>query len=108
MREQFARVGSAQPERGTENVFCLRFDPTGEHLCLATMKGVRVLAWREVRDADGTLPTPVLAVDVAGNTVVREGATWQGNGYIYALEHVGSRWSSAEAGPWRNQAKETQ
>ncbi|HZU36657.1 MAG TPA: hypothetical protein VFA18_12140, partial [Gemmataceae bacterium] len=81
------RAGSAQSEGGAEGVFCLRFDPSGDCLCLGTMNGIRVLPWPEVRDADGTLPAPSLAVDVRGKTFAREGARGQFGGYIYDLEH---------------------
>jgi WD40 repeat protein len=92
MREQFARVGSAQPESGTEKVFCLRFDPTGEYLCLGTMAGVRVLNFRDVRDADGALPTPAFAVAAVGLEVaVSKGAIYRGSSYVYDLEIDGER-----------------
>ncbi len=59
MREQFARGGSlpaaGAPERGTEGVFRIRFDPSGEWLALGTAAGARVYPWGEVRDRDGDL-----------------------------------------------------
>lgn len=85
-------VSSAQPECGAEKAFCLRFDSTGEHLCLATQAGVRVLNGRDVRHADGTLPAPAFAVAAAGLKVaVSQGAIYRGSSYVYDLEHDGER-----------------
>jgi hypothetical protein len=91
-REQFAQFASAQPECGTEKVFSLRFDPTGEHFCLATEGGVRVLNGRDVRDAEGTLPTPAFAVAAARlDIAVSKGAIYRGSSHVYDLEHDGER-----------------
>jgi hypothetical protein len=90
MREGFARGGSLPgldaPERGTEGVFRIRFDPSGEHLALATMNGVRVYPWPSVLNGDGDLARPALAVDVAG-TAVEAGLTSPAGGYVYDLDY---------------------
>jgi hypothetical protein len=85
-----AQLGAGQPECRTEKVFCLRFDAAGDYLCLATMAGVRVLNCRDVRDADGTLPTPTFAIAAAGLEVaISKGAIYRGSSYVYDLEHDG-------------------
>jgi hypothetical protein len=92
MRERVALMQAGRSpyqvpqDRGSEKVFRLRFNTAGERLALATMAGVRVYPWRDVVDADGDLPRPALAVDVAGTMVeAGRGAVHQG-GYIYDVE----------------------
>jgi hypothetical protein len=91
MREQFARGGSfpgqGAPERGSESVFRVRFDPTGEWLAVGTMAGARVYPWREVRDGDGDLARPALAVDIADTTVASGHGPTSNSGYVYDLEY---------------------
>jgi hypothetical protein len=92
MREQFEqRKANPFPtpvECGSEGVFRIRFDPSGEHLAVATMAGMRIYPWQEILDADGDLRRPALAVDVAGNAVdVGRGATLMPGGYVYDLEY---------------------
>jgi hypothetical protein len=93
MRERVALVQAGRSpfqvpqDRGSEKVYRLRFDPSGERLALATMAGVRVYPWRDVVDADGDLPRPALAVDIAGTMVeARRGAAHLG-GCVYDLEY---------------------
>jgi hypothetical protein len=92
LRERVALVQSGHSpyqvpqDRGSEKVFGLRFDPSGERLALATMAGVRVYPWRDVVGADGDLPRPALAVDVAGTMVAARRGVVHLGGCIYDLE----------------------
>jgi hypothetical protein len=90
MPEQFAGSGSLPMldamDRGSETVFRVRFDPSGEWLGVATMAGVRLYPWSEVRDADGDL-RPALAVDVAETTVAFGQASARPGGYVYDLDY---------------------
>jgi WD40 repeat protein len=91
MRESHALPGMSgrkiPQERGSERVFRLRFDTSGNRLCLATMAGVCVFAWSEILDADGDLPRPTLAVDTGGGPVDAEVGSLPRNGYVYDLDY---------------------
>ncbi len=90
MRDQVTRSRANpvlnEPEHGREGVFRIRFDPSGEWLALGTLAGVRVYPWREVRDHDGDLARPSLAVDIAETTVESARGSRLVPGYIYDLE----------------------
>jgi WD40 repeat protein len=90
MRERVGQAGRPPfeplPEQGSEKVFRARFDSSGDRLALATMAGVRVYPWRDVMDADGDLPRPALAVDLAGTMVPAGPGAAHAGGYVYDLE----------------------
>ena len=64
MREDFARGGPlpirTPPDRGTEGAFRIRFDPSGDHLAVATAPRLRVDPWCAILEADGDLGRPAL------------------------------------------------
>jgi hypothetical protein len=89
MREGYARgglpSGQLPSDRGSEGVFRVRFDPSGERLCLATTGGVRVYSWHDVLNADGDL-RPELAVDIPGTMVETEQGMIRRDGYVYDFD----------------------
>jgi hypothetical protein len=90
MREGLARAGlppgQAALDRGSEGIFRIRFDLSGERFCAATSGGVRVYSWNDILKADNDLPNPILAVDVAGTLVGNEHGSLQAGGYIYDFD----------------------
>ncbi len=90
MRERVGQAGRSRfeplPEQGSEKVFRVRFDPSGERLALGTIAGVRVHPWRDVVDADGDLPRPGLAVDLAGTMIAAGPGASRSGGFVYDLE----------------------
>ena len=91
MREESAKIGTPEWETdrvtGSEIVFCMMFDPSGEWLCLGTSGGVWVYSWSEVVRAAEDLLRPALAVDGGSRFVETDhGPTQQGD-YVYALDY---------------------
>jgi hypothetical protein len=91
MREESAKIGTPEWEAdrvtGSEIVFRMMFDPSGEWLCLGTSGGAWVYPWSEVVRANEDLSRPAVAVDAGSRFVETDhGPTKQGD-YVYALDY---------------------
>jgi hypothetical protein len=71
-------VGAAPNGIPPGGIFCMRFDSSGERLCLGTMTGLCVYSWEEIASSDGILPDPIAGVDPARIPGTREA-------YIYDI-----------------------
>ena len=58
-------VDAATNSSPTGGIFCMRFDSSGERLCLGTMTGLCVYLWEEIASSHGVLPDPIAGVDPA-------------------------------------------
>ena len=91
MREQNARLGTpewqADRESGTEAVYSMIFDKSGDRLCLGTQNGIRVFRWDEVVNAQDDMPTPIMGVELGSKTMTTGKYSTEKEPYMYTLEH---------------------
>jgi WD40 repeat protein len=95
MREQNARLGT--PEwlsdqlSGSEGVYSMLFDKSGDRLCLGTQNGLRVYRWDEVAKTQGDMPRPIMAVDLGSKAMQIGNSSTQQEQYVYTLEYDEAR-----------------
>lgn len=73
--------------RSRESVKNLAFDPSGEHLFLATEYGLRVYIWREILEAESETPPPFLAVEADARIHTTSDGNFSYGGAIGCLLH---------------------
>ncbi len=91
LQEQWAKDGphsrQGANDRGSEILFRIGFDASGERVCLATSAGIRVYPWHEILNADGDLLRPALAVDGEETSVETEHGSANRPGFMYDFDH---------------------
>ena len=91
MREQNARLGTpeceADQESGSEAVYSMIFDKSGDRLCLGTQNGIRVYRWDEVVKAQDDMPKPIMGVELGSKTMKTGKYSTEKEPYMYTLEH---------------------
>jgi WD40 repeat protein len=90
LRGHSAEAGSQPvpefPDRGSEQVFRLKFDPSGEHLFVATAAGLRVFRWSELIDKADHVCQPAFAVNLANGFMYIPDESGRPPGYTYDID----------------------
>ncbi len=95
MREQNERLGTPEWQAdqvwGSEAVYSMIFDKSGDRLCLGTQNGVRVYRWDEVVRAHDDMSRPIMAVDLGSKSMKMDSHSTEKEQYVNALDYDAER-----------------